>query len=121
MASSGPRRSPRLAEMAVTRPTVVPVPVTAPAAAPPVRKIGRSKKALLAAAEELRLACINATTKEDWAACREFAHKLDDAADAANVGESIFITDCAYWCSCEDKECNSYAVTAIESYIETLA
>jgi type VI protein secretion system component VasF len=126
MTTSAPRRSPRLAEKAsASAPAVTIAPVAVvptPRGSPPPKKIGRSKKALLEAALELRRACANARTAEDWAACRAFAHKLNDAADAANVGESLFITDCAYWCSYSgEQECGSYAVTAIEAYIESVS
>jgi hypothetical protein len=127
MSSSVPRRSARIAAKAVGGPVTVVEPAppkeakpSAPATFSLNLKGRPSRQRLLEAAEALRLACTNAHTKEDWAACREFAHKLDDAAERSEEGEAIFITDCAWWCNCDAVDRRAYAIASIDSYIESL-
>lgn len=79
-----------------------------------------SSKRLLHAAQELRIACMNATTADDWAACHDFAHKLSDAAERAEKGDLAFTVDCAWWCGTVAADRQQYAVTSIDSYIESL-
>ncbi len=126
--STAPRRSARLAEMAAAAPVAeapaTPAVPVAPAAPPPKQRIRRSKAGLLEAAQELRSRLSHAHVAEDFAACRELAHQLDDAADnvPSDNGETMFIIDCAWWCGLAKRGSGEhcYALQSIISYIKSL-